>query len=55
MNLAFLRALRRDRFFQLLIIVGMALSLFVPFAPRAWPGAIDLAHHYYPQWVNVAH
>lgn len=35
MNLAFLRALRRDRFFQLLIIVGMALSLFVPFAPRA--------------------
>ncbi|EHC81413.1 Putative membrane protein [Salmonella enterica subsp. enterica serovar Montevideo str. S5-403] len=38
MNLAFLRALRRDRFFQLLIIVGMALSLFVPFAPRAWPG-----------------
>lgn len=29
MNLAFLRALRRDRFFQLLIIVGMALSLFV--------------------------
>ncbi|TGD36134.1 anion transporter, partial [Salmonella enterica subsp. enterica serovar Poona] len=41
MNLAFLRALRRDRFFQLLIIVGMALSLFVPFAPRAWPGAID--------------
>lgn len=41
MSLAFLRALRRDRFFQLLIIVGMALSLFVPFAPRAWPGAID--------------
>ncbi|MBI1524940.1 anion transporter, partial [Escherichia coli] len=41
MNLAFLRALRRDRFFHLLIIVGMALSLFVPFAPRAWPGAID--------------
>lgn len=41
MNLAFLRALWRDRFFQLLIIVGMALSLFVPFAPRAWPGAID--------------
>nr|VUD25984.1 membrane protein [Salmonella sp. NCTC 7297] len=36
MSLAFLRALRRDRFFQLLIIVGIALSLFVPFAPRAW-------------------
>ncbi|SUG48600.1 membrane protein [Salmonella enterica subsp. arizonae] len=28
-------------FFQLLIIVGIALSLFVPFAPRAWPDAID--------------
>lgn len=41
MNLAFLRALRRDRFFQLLIIVGIALSLFVPFTPRAWPDAID--------------
>ncbi|SUG34127.1 membrane protein [Salmonella enterica subsp. arizonae] len=41
MNLAFLRALRRERFFQLLIIVGIALSLFVPFAPRAWPDAID--------------
>ncbi|VDZ79959.1 membrane protein [Salmonella bongori] len=41
MKLAFLRALRRDRFFQLLIIVGMALSLFVPFTPRAWPDAID--------------
>ncbi len=38
MNLAFLRALRRDRFFQLLIIVGMALSLFVPFCASrlAW-------------------
>lgn len=42
MSLAFLRALRRDRFFQLLIIVGMALSLFVPFAPRAWPGLARL-------------
>ncbi|HCC0889671.1 TPA: anion transporter [Salmonella enterica] len=41
MNLAFLRPLRRDRFFQLLIIVGIALSPFVPFAPRAWPEAID--------------
>ncbi|SUH10105.1 membrane protein [Salmonella enterica subsp. enterica] len=40
MSLAFLRALRRDRFFQLLIIVGMALSLFVPFAPA--PGLARL-------------
>ncbi|EGT3572700.1 anion transporter [Citrobacter sp. ANG330] len=41
MNLPFLRALKRDRFFQLLIIVGVALSLWVPFTPRTWPGAID--------------
>lgn len=27
--------------FQLLIIVGVVLSLFVPFMPRSWPGAID--------------
>lgn len=40
MNLAFLRALRRDRFFQLLIIVGMALSLFVPLRPA--PGLARL-------------
>ncbi|MBJ3591321.1 anion transporter [Salmonella enterica subsp. enterica serovar Saintpaul] len=41
MSFPFLRALQRDRFFQLLIIVGIVLSLFVPFAPRSWPGAID--------------
>lgn len=35
-----LRALRRDRFFQLLIIVGMALSLFVPLRPA--PGLARL-------------
>lgn len=41
MNLPLLRALKRDRFFQLLIVVGVALSLWVPFTPRTWPGAID--------------
>lgn len=41
MSFPLLRALQRDRFFQLLIIVGVALSLFTPFAPRLWPGAID--------------
>ncbi|QMI04654.1 anion transporter [Citrobacter sp. RHB25-C09] len=41
MNLPFMRALKRDRFFQLLIIVGIGLSLCVPFTPHTWPGAID--------------
>lgn len=41
MNLPLLRALKRDRFFQLLIVVGVGLSLWVPFTPRTWPGAID--------------
>ena len=41
MSFPLLRALQRDRFFQLLIIVGVVLSLFVPFTPRSWPGAID--------------
>lgn len=41
MSFPFIRALQRDRFFQLLIIVGIVLSLFTPFAPRSWPGAID--------------
>ncbi|WP_414446240.1 anion transporter [Citrobacter europaeus] len=41
MSFPLLRALQRDRFFQLLIIVGIVLSLFTPFAPRSWPGAID--------------
>lgn len=35
------RALARDRFFHLLLIIGLGLSFFVPFAPRAWPAAID--------------
>ncbi|MDM2834959.1 anion transporter [Citrobacter sp. Cpo091] len=41
MSFPLLRALQRDRFFQLLIIVGVVLSLFTPFTPRSWPGAID--------------
>ncbi len=28
-------------FFQLLILVGIGLSFFVPFAPKSWPAAID--------------
>lgn len=36
-----LRALARDRFFHLLILVGVVLSFFVPFAPARWPAAID--------------
>lgn len=38
---AFLRTLQGDRFFQLLILVGVGLSFFVPFAPKSWPAAID--------------
>ena len=41
MSFPLLRALQRDRFFQLLIIVGVVLSVFTPFTPRSWPGAID--------------
>ncbi|WP_410751275.1 anion transporter [Citrobacter sp. U14242] len=41
MSFPFLGALQRDRFFQLLILIGGVLSLFVPFTPRTWPGAID--------------
>nr|WP_137649237.1 hypothetical protein [Escherichia albertii] len=41
MSLPFLRTLQGDRFFQLLIIVGIGLSFFVPFAPQSWAGAID--------------
>lgn len=41
MSLPFLRALRRDRFFQLLMIIGIGLSFCVPFAPRRWLAAID--------------
>lgn len=41
MTLPFVRALARDRFLQLLILIGIALSFFVPFHPAAWPEAID--------------
>ena len=43
MSLPFLRTLQGDRFFQLLILVGIGLSFFVPFAPKSWPAAIDLS------------
>ena len=38
---ALLRPFLRDRFLHLLLIVGAALCLAVPFRPREWPGAID--------------
>ena len=41
MNIPGVRALARDHFFHLLLIVGVGLSLFVPFAPKTWPDAID--------------
>lgn len=41
MSLPFLRTLQGDRFFQLLILVGIGLSFFVPFAPKSGPAAID--------------
>lgn len=41
MNLPFIRSLARDRFLHLLVIVGILLSIFVPFAPGRWPEAID--------------
>ena len=41
MSLPFFRALARDRFLHLLLLVGIALSFCVPFAPQRWPAAID--------------
>ena len=41
MNIPGLRALARDRFFHLLLVIGIGLSFFVPFAPKTWPEAID--------------
>lgn len=41
MTLPFMRALARDHFFHLLLLVGLALSFFVPFAPAGWGKAID--------------
>jgi len=41
MNIPGLQALARDRFFHLLLVIGVGLSFFVPFAPKGWPEAID--------------
>ena len=41
MNIPGLQALKRDRFFHLLLITGVGLSVFVPFTPHTWPAAID--------------
>ena len=41
MNLVFVQSLIRDRFLHLLLIVGVVLSFFVPFAPAGWLHAID--------------
>lgn len=41
MNLPFFRALKRDRFFHLLLVVGVGLSFYVPFRPQSWVAAID--------------
>jgi hypothetical protein len=41
MTIPGLRALARDRFFHLLILIGIGLSFYVPFAPQRWPAAID--------------
>ena len=35
MNLVFVQSLIRDRFLHLLLIIGVVLSFFVPFAPAA--------------------
>ena len=36
-----LRPFLRDRFLHLLVIIGVAVSFFVPFTPAQWPQAID--------------
>ena len=41
MNLVFVQSLIRDRFLHLLLIIGVVLSFFVPFAPASWLHAID--------------
>lgn len=41
MSMLFYRALLRDRFLHLLLVIGIGLCFAVPFAPAAWPGAID--------------
>ncbi len=37
----FLRPFLRDRFLHLLLLIGLIVSFFVPFAPAHWPDAID--------------
>lgn len=41
MSLPFFRALLRDRFLHLLLLIGIGLCFAVPFAPASWPAAID--------------
>ncbi|VYU67220.1 anion transporter [Metakosakonia massiliensis] len=41
MSLPFVRALARDRFLQLLLVIGVGLAFAVPFKPAGWPNAID--------------
>lgn len=41
MTMPLIRALARDRFLHLLLIIGVALCFFAPFAPKTWPAAID--------------
>lgn len=41
MSMPFYRALLRDRFLHLLLVIGIGLCFIVPFAPAAWPSAID--------------
>ncbi|SUX65992.1 Uncharacterised protein [Citrobacter braakii] len=47
MSFPLLRALQRDRFFQLLIIVGVVLSLFRAIYATVVAGGDRLAHDYY--------
>lgn len=54
MNIPGLQALKRDRFFHLLLITGVGLSVFVPFTPHT-AGGHRLAHHYYPERFDDAH
>ncbi len=37
----FFRPFLRDRFLHLLLLIGLIVSFFVPFAPSRWPEAID--------------
>lgn len=37
----FFRTFLRDRFLHLLLLIGIAVSVAVPFKPAQWPQAID--------------